>query len=637
MRQKIILILFFSPIAILINNTPLFSKIVIDKSLTNIAIGQELEYLEDKNGQLSLENAVSAGYQKNWRKSTADTLGFGFTNSVYWLRFTVKNKSGDEIKFLLSQSYPLIDHLKLFVPEAAGSFTSIEIGDHKNFSERPCKNKNLIFPIHLKGNAEATYYLRQESTSSMNFILSIWSIDAFNEDTITEYQLLLFYYGIITVMIVYNLALFFFIRRSEYIYYAFFILFFLLFIMTQNGTAFQLLWPNNPWWANYFIPISLCMLLIFAVLFTNAFLNLKNNNPLYYKISIYIQLPATYIVTLLCFFLPYRYAISTSALATIVIVCYDIFLGVLLSFKKNRSAYFYTTTWLFFLVGSFLYILMTFGVLPANFITVWSIQIGSVFQVVLLSIALADRVNTMRKDLTTLTTHLEDKVDDRTKELHGAMEELESMNEQLTNTRDALWGEMQLAKKIQTVLLPREPSMRGYEIAARMMTADEVGGDYYDVINAEGRDWIVIGDVSGHGVSAGIIMMMAQTSIHTALRLYPALSASELISAINAVIYENIKMMHEQKFMTMTVIACHDGETFHFSGAHQDIMIYRAASREVEIVETRGIWIGVLADIRSRSPEYTFTLGAGDVVLLYTDGITEAFDMEGKQFSQERL
>jgi phosphoserine phosphatase RsbU/P len=86
----------------------------------------------------------------------------------------------------------------------------------------------------------------------------------------------------------------------------------------------------------------------------------------------------------------------------------------------------------------------------------------------------------------------------------------------LKKARDALWGEMEVAKRIQTSLLPKLHEVNGYTIAASMQPADEVGGDYYDVVeSAKGETWLCVGDVSGHGVESGLIMMMTQTSIFT--------------------------------------------------------------------------------------------------------------------------
>lgn len=133
-----------------------------------------------------------------------------------------------------------------------------------------------------------------------------------------------------------------------------------------------------------------------------------------------------------------------------------------------------------------------------------------------------------------LYENLETKVRDRTAELAET-------NRKLQKVMDALWGEMELAKRIQTILLPVNPHIPGYEIAASSEPANEVGGDYYDVISAAGYDWIVIGDVSGHGITSGLVMMMVQTAIHTVLLNNPGVSPSFLLTAVNRVIYENIK------------------------------------------------------------------------------------------------
>jgi serine phosphatase RsbU (regulator of sigma subunit) len=238
-----------------------------------------------------------------------------------------------------------------------------------------------------------------------------------------------------------------------------------------------------------------------------------------------------------------------------------------------------------------------------------------------------------------LNRNLENKVEERTMELKQA-------NDELLRTRDALWGEMELAKKIQTVLLPDRPDMEGYEISAYMKPADEVGGDYYDVISIGGYDWIVIGDVSGHGVSAGLIMMMVQTAINVTVNHNPDMPPSKLLSVINKTITQNARQLNEDKYMTITVLAAHTNGRFVFSGLHQDIMIYRKKTGRVELVETQGIWIGIMDEIEGINTDETFQMEIGDVVLLYTDGITEAWkkgsvanqrDPEQDMFGERRV
>jgi histidine kinase len=231
---------------------------------------------------------------------------------------------------------------------------------------------------------------------------------------------------------------------------------------------------------------------------------------------------------------------------------------------------------------------------------------------------------------------LEQRVADRTAELVQKHEELNRVNEELGNAMNKLWSEMELAKKIQTVLLPKKPEISGYEIAASCEPSEEVGGDYYDVISVGGYDWIIIGDVSGHGVTSGLVMMMVQTSIHTVLIQNPQVPTSRLLSVINRTIYENIARMDEQKHITILVIACGKDGFFDFSGLHEDILLWCADTRKVERIETDGMWIGLEADI-SGMPVSEFRLCSGDCIVLYTDGIIEAWSQGIGFFGIERL
>ncbi|MFC1670811.1 SpoIIE family protein phosphatase [Spirochaetota bacterium] len=242
--------------------------------------------------------------------------------------------------------------------------------------------------------------------------------------------------------------------------------------------------------------------------------------------------------------------------------------------------------------------------------------------------------------------NLEEMVKERTKELQSAMEEVEATNEALIIARDALWGEMELAKKIQTVLLPEKPEIQGYDISAKMIPAANVGGDYYDIISIGGINWFVIGDVSGHGVPAGLIMMMVQTSIHSTLEQNPNLDPSKLISLVNKTIRKNILRVKEDNYMTLTVLATTKHGEFTFSGLHQDIYIYRSASGSVDSIKTGGMWLGLADNIRNTDFEGNLKMNHGDTMILYTDGITEAWHKESVQgrrnpesdmFGEERL
>lgn len=203
------------------------------------------------------------------------------------------------------------------------------------------------------------------------------------------------------------------------------------------------------------------------------------------------------------------------------------------------------------------------------------------------------------------------------------------------NTR--LSEEMKLARHIQTILLPREPKLLGFEVSVSLDPVEEVGGDYYDIITIGDYKWLVIGDVSGHGISAGLIMMMVQTSIHTVLINNPSVDPSHLLSIINEIIFQNIERMEESKHMTITVLAVEKDGNFAFSGLHEDILIHRDATGEVEEVETSGMWIGLEPDISDILTTDHLRLSSGDCMVLYTDGITEAIGRDNELYGSKKM
>ena len=210
--------------------------------------------------------------------------------------------------------------------------------------------------------------------------------------------------------------------------------------------------------------------------------------------------------------------------------------------------------------------------------------------------------------------------------------------EELRRTLAELWSEMDLARKIQTVLLPSETRFRDYEVSAMMVPASTVGGDYYDIIRTDGSDWVLIGDVSGHGVTAGLTMMMIQTAIRTVILgggPQAELTPAQVLSKVNNAVRGNLQKVDQDHYMTITGLQL-EGGSVRYSGLHQDILVYRAAARAVERVQTRGMWIGPVDDIAPLLRDDTLELAQGDIVLLFTDGITEAV-VSGRRLGTEGL
>ncbi len=623
--------------------------VIIEDHLTGESIGTHLEYCEDRTRKLTIDRIASPKRDGacRWKKSRRISPGFGYTKSAYWIRFTVTNRTGHEISWYLQQRYPLINYLSLYTPSGAGDGRYLEIrtGTWLPFSQRPLSHRTFVFPLKTAAGASDTYYLRYESEGAMNITLHAFSPDEFNDERDSESILIWVLVGIFLIMILYNFILFLSFKEISYLYYVLYLISFLALFLSIEGIAYQYLWPDAIWWGTFNKPIFVSMTVCTICLFMRNFAKTGELFP--YIDRVFIAFIATGILAaVLSPFISFRLAMSGTVLLTVLNAAFALPASVYMSIKKSRPGQFILASFCLFMIGAILYPLKSFGIIPDTFVTNYSIEFGAALQITILSLGLADRIHTMRKELEIITRTLEDKVNERTEELLSANDEMSAMNHALIQARDEIWGEMELAKKIQTVLLPENPRVSGYEISTYMKPAQEVGGDYYDIINIKGCDWLVIGDVSGHGVPAGLIMMMVQTSIHSVLVVQPDTSPSELLVQVNRIISENIKKLGEEKYMTITVMACIQDGRFYYSGLHQDLMIYRARGGTVEIFETDGMWLGIYNNIQGMVGDSTLTLDVGDTLLLFTDGITEAqradspagpSESETDMFGQDRL
>ncbi len=209
-------------------------------------------------------------------------------------------------------------------------------------------------------------------------------------------------------------------------------------------------------------------------------------------------------------------------------------------------------------------------------------------------------------------------------------------------SKERLERELEIATVIQTLLLPAQPALDGFDVAARMVPAEEVGGDFYDLHTASAGSWIAIGDVSGHGVTPGLIMMMVQSMLSAISRQSPEIgekySPREVLRVINAALHDNLRTrMHDDNYMTMVLLKHVGGGKFRYAGAHESILVYRRSSHQVDTMATDGTWLGLQDDIGPFIEEHEVELAPGDALLLYTDGVTEAKNPQGVQYNLDRL
>jgi sigma-B regulation protein RsbU (phosphoserine phosphatase) len=230
-------------------------------------------------------------------------------------------------------------------------------------------------------------------------------------------------------------------------------------------------------------------------------------------------------------------------------------------------------------------------------------------------------------------------------QIGGAMQRLDLVRRLLEEAslreateRQRLKEELELATRIQTGILPRSHAVGPLDISAVMLPATEVGGDYYDVIDTPSGCWLGIGDVAGHGLPTGLVMLMLQSAVSSLLKTLPEANPRDVLCAVNAVLYENIReRLRQDEHVTLTLLRFEHTGQLCYAGAHEDILIYRAAEGQVECLPTPGTWVGAAPDIAQGTTDSNVALLPGDVLLLYTDGVTEARDLAGEMFGPDRL
>jgi len=369
----------------------------IETSRNSYSIGPFLDVLEDQEGQWTLDQIrtepISLGFTENSQKNP----NFGFTSSVYWVRFSLTGEMSATDHWLLEISYPLFDSIKAYIPQADGSYVEKITGDLLPFTEREIKNRHFLFNVSPEQLDNSPIYLRFKTESTMNILLTLWSVGAFTQKDHDAQFGLGIYYGFIIVMILYSSLMLLSLKDISYLYYLLFIVSFGLFQVTLSGSAYEYLWPRLVWWNNYSMPVFVAFSGIGVSLFTRTFLTTRVNAPRLDKLFLVVVILCL-ISSLTSFAGFYSLAIRTSSALAMVTMLVSILAGIICMKKKYRPARYFMLAWSMFFLGVIINVLRAFGILPANIFTLSGPQFGSSLTMILLALALANRVNIMKAE-----------------------------------------------------------------------------------------------------------------------------------------------------------------------------------------------------------------------------------------------
>jgi signal transduction histidine kinase/CheY-like chemotaxis protein len=362
----------------------------------SINLGPDIQWVKDNTNSLTLEH-VQRLPQEAFSKGSQYIFNRGYTSSGYWLRFRLNiPKELTNSPWLLEIPFPLLDYVALYSPDKNNAYSVIITGDRRPFSQRDLDTTDFVFKLTPE-QEDNVYYLHVKTKDSLQVPLHLWHVDHFPKHNAYVNGLQGIYFGIMIVMILYNLFIYLSVRERSYLYYISYISTFTLFQASIQGFSFEYLWPNETRWANISIPFLGVLSLFFASLFARNILQTHLFIPKFDKVLILIA--ASLFCTLpVVLFADYDVGIIVALFCTFIFFNLVLVTSCLTAFKGNRIAKVFVVAWAIFLVSGVISMLGVLNVLPLKYSSLVALQIGSAIEVILLSLVLADRINIIKKE-----------------------------------------------------------------------------------------------------------------------------------------------------------------------------------------------------------------------------------------------
>lgn len=411
--------------------------VVYGNSRDIVSPGMRISLLEDKGDSLTVREVLASD---DFQPVSQDVLNLGLSASSFWIRFTVANRS-DSDQLLLQLGQPALALSVLYTLEPDGNLTISRQGSYAPFHTRKHKFPTLLFDLNIPPGQQRTFLLHVKSDQQLTLPLTIGDTRRLYESLNKKDIVMGCIFGILLSMFFYNLFLYISVRDITYIYYAAYILLITLSQASLQGYAFKYAWPGSSWMAQHSVFIFPSLASIAAMLFSRIFLHTRQYAPRLDRIL--LGLIGLFALSVLMVFLKlYQLSFAVMQIATLITSLFILYMAVVILKKGYHPAKYFLLAWSALLVSATCLVLRDYGVLDANGFTNNSMVFGCAIEAVLLSFALADKINLLRKEkeasqaqaMTALAeiarigreqnVILETKVTERTQELKRSNEEL---------------------------------------------------------------------------------------------------------------------------------------------------------------------------------------------------------------------
>ena len=415
----------------------------LESDVSYFSLTPHLEFLVDPNGSLTFED-VRAG--SNFVPLDRSTLNLGITRDACWVRATLLNRS-QESEWVLEIAYPPLDYIDLFVERSDGTIVQSKGGDRLPFEKRFIPFRNSNFRVDLPTGVPIQIWLRVQSSSALQLPVEIYTTLNYAERIADESFGFGLYYGLLFMVLAFNVVLALMTRDNIYVGYIGYLVSYLVFQLSLNGYLFAYLLGDTPGVANALLLFSFFLAVVGALTFTRIFLDLNTTLPSadrILKLASYACLFGTVAATLL----DYGTLIGVAAPVGVAFPILVLWAGIQVWRQGYKHARLFVVAWSCFLVACVIFGLRALGLVPANAFTLYAIQVGSTLEVLLLTVAIGDRITRLRTERDSANDALTDSyalLDEEMVRRNKLRAEVNALREEVARTSDQLISADKLA------------------------------------------------------------------------------------------------------------------------------------------------------------------------------------------------
>lgn len=678
-------ILLFLIITFSIQNVIAQEVFLIQEDFTTRKFEQEeIYFLEDKEGWLTIEKITETEHQNNFQIIPKSSPNFGYSESVFWLKIELqRDENNIDEDYLLELAYPMLDSVQFYFQDESEQWQSKVTGDKVPYSKREYKHRNFLFPISLSNQKTQSFYVRLHTKGSTIAPLYLYKKPFLREIQVKQEIFYGIYYGVLAIMVLYNLFIFFILKDNNYLLYSFSVLVNAIIQANFLGHSIQYFWGDYTVWSNRAALLFVSLGFFSNLAFSINFLKVKKYQiGLYYFMTLLMMI--NFLMLFLIFILDYNTSIKLSTLINFLSTLILIIAGFWTWIKGSPYARLFIFAWIFYLIGVVSSTLKFAGIAPDNLLTQNGIIIGSMLQVLFLSFALADRINVYRRKTEEAQTialekseenqrliqeqkdTLEQKVLERTKELdlsnkelvvqeeelrqnmeeiQAIQEALESQSQELSTQNRQIRSSINAAKTIQQAILPyeskREELLKDYFIIYQ--PKDIVSGDFYWLNHIRNKTILAVVDCTGHGVPGAFMSLIGNTLLDKIVRVWEILNPADILSKL----HNDIQIMLRQEEtnnnygMDMVVITWetlkNNNIELRFAGAKNSIYYLEPNSQEIKELKGDRQSIGGKIKTKLRFTTHTLEIPRNTYLYLGTDGLEDQNNLKRKKFGHKRL